>query len=447
MDQDLFERASIPKAYFTFSIPLVLGFVVTMLYNIADTYFIARTQDVNLIAGVSLCAPVFTLLMAFGNIYAQGGCTLVSRLLGQKREEQVRRVSSFSAWIAILTGALVGAVMLLFRTPLLHLLGSNENSFAHASDYYTWLALGGPLVVFSFVPANFLRSVGMSRESMTGSVAGTVVNIVLDPILISGLGWGASGAAIATVLGYVFTVAYYLAVWLRRCPMFSLRPAEVGISGQFAAQIFGIGIPAAITNLTTSFSMVLTNQQLLPFGNDKIAAMGVVLKVIQVANLFVVGFSFGGQPIIGYLYGAGNGKRLSELVRFVFRFLCALGVGLSAVFVLSAPGLIRLFLEDPALVDVSVVMLRIQAISMVLVAVVMFMTILAQSTGQVLISLVLSVSRQGVIFLMVLLAASRLAGYYGIISAQTISDLLTALMAVVLYRLSLKETLSKPGAA
>lgn len=442
MDQELFEHGSIPKAYFTFSIPLVLGFVITMLYNIADTYFIARTQDVNLIAGVSLCAPVFTLLMAFGNIYAQGGCTLVSRLLGQKREEQVRRVSSFSAWIAILTGALVGGVMLVFRTPLLLLLGSNENSFAYASDYYTWLALGAPLVVFNFVPANFLRSVGMSRESMIGSVSGTVVNIVLDPILISVLGWGASGAAIATVLGYVVTVVYYLAVWLRRCPMFSLAPGEVGISGQHAAQIFGIGIPAALTNLTTSFSMVLTNQLLLPFGNDKIAAMGVVLKVVQVAVLFVVGFSFGAQPLIGYLYGAGNGERLTALVRFVFRFLCALGAVLTVSFVVCAPALIGLFLEEQALVDTSVVMLRIQALSLVLAAVVMFMTILAQSTGQVMLSLVLSISRQGVVFAVVLLIASRLAGYHGIIAAQAVSDLVTALMAVALYRASLRRTLT-----
>ena len=138
---------------------MVTGFIITMLYNIADTYFIARTQDVNLIAGVSLCAPVFTLLMAFGNIYAQGGCTLVSRLLGQKDAQAVRHCSSFSAYIAILTGVAVCAVMLLFSRPILTLLGVNDSSFTYAYDYYKWLALGAPLIVFNFVPANFLRSV------------------------------------------------------------------------------------------------------------------------------------------------------------------------------------------------------------------------------------------------------------------------------------------------
>lgn len=442
MNQNVFEHGSISKAYFTFSIPLVLGFIITMLYNIADTYFIAQTQDVDLIAGVSLCAPVFTLLMAFGNIFAQGGCTLVSRLLGEKQDEMVRRVSAFCTCVALLTGAVVCAVMLLFRTPLLQLLGVNESSFAHASDYYTWLAVGAPLVVFNFVPSNFLRSVGMSRESMIGSISGTVVNIVLDPILISVMGWGASGAAIATVLGYVCTDVYFLIIWLRRCPMFSLNPAEMGISGRHAAQIFGIGIPAAITNLTQSFSMVLINQQLLPYGNDKIAAMGVVLKVVAVAVLFLVGFSFGAQPLIGYLYGAKNEERLTALNRFVFRFLCALGAVLTLSFLLAAPALIRLFLKDAALVEVSVLMLRLQALSLVLVAVVMFMTILAQSTGQVLYSLVLSISRQGVVFVLVLLVASQMAGYHGVIASQTIADLLTAVMAVVIYRTGLKKTLS-----
>ena len=269
MNEEIFEQGSVSKAYFTFSIPLVTGFIITMLYNIADTYFIARTQDVNLIAGVSLCAPVFTLLMAFGNIYAQGGCTLVSRLLGQKEAQDVRHCSSFSSYIAILTGVAVCAVMLLFSRPILTLLGVNASSFTYAYDYYKWLALGAPLIVFNFVPANFLRSVGKSKESMIGSVAGTVVNIVLDPILISVFGWGASGAAIATVMGYVVTVLYYLYIWLRFCPMFSLHPGEMRISGAQVGQIFGIGIPAAITNLTQSFSIVMTNQLLLPYGNDK----------------------------------------------------------------------------------------------------------------------------------------------------------------------------------
>lgn len=291
------------------------------------------------------------------------------------------------------------------------------------------------------MPANFLRSVGMSRESMIVSVSGTVVNIVLDPILISVLGWGASGAAIAAVLGYVFTDVYYLVVWLRRCPMFSLLPGEIGISGRHAAQIFGIGIPASITNLTQSLSMVLINQQLLPYGNDKIAAMGVVLKVIAVAVLFLVGFSFGAQPLIGYLYGAKNEDRLTALVGFVFRFLCALGAVLTLSFLVTAPVLIRLFLKDAELVDTSVLMLRFQALSLVLVAVVMFMTILAQSTGQVFNSLVLSISRQGVVFVLVLFLASRLAGYYGIIASQAIADLLTAVMAVLLYRMGLRKTL------
>lgn len=276
---------------------------------------------------------------------------------------------------------------------------------------------------------------------MIGSVAGTVVNIVLDPILISVFGWGASGAAIATVMGYVVTVLYYLYIWLRFCPMFSLHPGEMRISGAQVGQIFGIGIPAAITNLTQSFSIVMTNQLLLPYGNDKIAAMGVVLKVIMVAVLFIVGFSFGGQPIIGYLYGAGNRKRLSELVSFTFRFLCGLGLALTAVFFVFAPGMIRLFLKDAALVDTGVMMLRVQSASLVLVAVVMFMTILAQSTGQVLYSLILSVSRQGVVFLVVLFIASRLAGYYGVIASQPVADLITAIMAAALYAGGLRRKL------
>lgn len=128
---------------------------------------------------------------------------------------------------------------------------------------------------------------------------------------------------------------------LSRCPQFSLRITEMGISLREAGQIFGIGVPAALTNLTQSFSMILTNQQLLPYGNDKIAAMGIVSKIMMVAVLFLVGFSFGGQPLIGYLYGARNRERLEALSSFVFRFLLSLGAALGVGFFIAAPWLIR----------------------------------------------------------------------------------------------------------
>lgn len=439
MEERLRAGESIPRIYFSLALPNVLSMVVTIFYNMADAYFIAQTQNADLVAGVSLCAPLFTLLMAFGNIFGQGGCSLVSRLLGQKNESGVRSVSAFCFYAAMLIGAASGAVMLLLRRPILTLLGADADSIAFASDYYVWLAAGAPFIVMNFVHSNLLRAAGLPTKSMTGSILGAVVNIVLDPVLISACGLGAAGAAIATVVGYVCTVTYFLVVVLRRCPQFSLRPS--GVPRAFAGQIFGIGIPAALTNLTQSLSVILLNQALLPYGNDKIAAMGIVMKVSMVAVLVMVAFSFGGQPLIGYLYGAGETARLRELLRFCLKFVCGLSAALSVVLIAGAPVFMGLFLKDASIIQNGTLMLRLQVAGLVFGAAAQVLMIFFQATGKMGAAFFLSISRQGVLFAAALAVMTPLLHYTGVIATQFAADVLNVGVAVLLYRFSLRREL------
>lgn len=434
MESNVFESQSLSKAYFRLALPVVFSMVITIVYNITDTYFIALTQNTDLVAGVSLCAPVFTLLMAFGNIFGQGGSSLLSRLLGKQEEEGTHRVSAFCFYVAIAFGMVSGALMLLMRRQLLGLLGADEVTFSYASPYYTWMALGAPSVVLSFIHTNLLRSEGMSKESMIGTIGGSVVNIILDPVLIFGLRMGAAGAAIATVLGYVFTDVYCLWVVLRKSRALSVDIRKWRISGGDMGQIFGIGTSAALTNLMQSLALVLMNQNLLIYGSDKIAVMGIVQKISMVVMLVLVGFSFGGAPLIGYYYGSGDADRLKQLQRFVLRFLCGIALAMSAVLILAAPMAVRLFLKEEALVATGVWMLRTQVSSMFFLAVVQFISIIFQATGKTGPSLLLSVSRQGIVYVIVLYLAVRIGGYAGILLSQPIADVLTAVLALVLYR-------------
>ena len=199
-------------------------------------------------------------------------------------------------------------------------------------------------------------------------------------------------------------------------------------------QIAGIGIPAAIVNLMQSVSIVLVNQFLLPFGNDKIAAMGIVLKVSMIALLLLTGFAFGGQPLFGYYYGAGDKKRLSELFRFCICFISIMAIFLSVVIILFAPNLMRCFMQNDSIISDGTLMLRWQVATMVFVGIILLMTIVFQSLGKVVGSFILSASRQGIIFLIVLTVAYYTAGYMGIVVSQAISDAITAVIAVILLR-------------
>lgn len=418
------------RTYFKMTLPSVLGMVVTLIYNLADTYFIAQTNDTAMIAGVSVCAPVFTALMAFGNIYGQGGSSLISRLLGQNDRERTERVSSFCFYISIATGAVLAVLMLLFRVPMLHLLGASAEAYPHAEAYYTVLAIGAPLTVLRFIHSNLVRCEGMATESMIGSMLGTVLNIVLDPILISVLGWGATGAAVATIVGYLCSDVYFLWLLHRKSRCLSVKLSQCRVSAGELQQIMGVGVTAALSNLMQSLVVIVMNQFLLPYGNDKIAAMGIAMKVAMIAQMLLVGFAFGGVPIFGYLYGAGLRGMMKKLIRFCLCFMTVLALLLTALVCLNATGWMKIFVEDAGIIATGAEMLRWQACTAAFACVVMLLTVLFQATGKIVPAFVLSLSRQGVVFLVVLVVCVKLFQYQGVLMAQAVADVLSAALAL-----------------
>ena len=435
-EQEVFDLNHLNRAYLKLALPVASGMIVTLLYNLADTWFIAKTGNTELVAGVSLCAPVFTTLMAFGNIYGQGGSSLISRLMGQQRPDEVRRVSAFCFWIALAVGAVLGAVLLLFRDPFLSLLGSSPDTLPYAREYGTVLLLGAPFIVVNFIHMNLLRCEGMAGLSMCGTVVGAVVNVILDPLLIPGM--GAAGAAVATVIGYLCSDIFLLVIVLSRSTSLSVRPA-FRTEAPFLKDILSIGFTAAVTNIASSVCVILINQKLLPFGDDRIAAMGIVMKITMIVQMTLVGFSFGGIPLFGFLTGAGEKEKIRRLLRFCLLFLCALSLSMTALVMLAAGPLLGLITPDAALKAIGIPMLRWNVAGSVFAGIVMLSTCLCQASGKALPALVLSLSRQGVLFLLVLLAASALFGYRGILASQFAADLLSAMLAVLILRGVLKE--------
>ena len=418
------------SSYFHLSLPVVLGSIVTIVYNLADTYFIARTGNALLVAGVSLCAPLFMILMALGNIFGQGGSSLISRLLGKQDHEAVARVSAFCFYIALAVGAAVGAVILLLRDPFLKLLGSSPDTLPYAREYGTVLLFGAPFIVVNFIHMNLLRCEGMSGLSMMGTVTGAVVNVILDPIMIPGM--GAAGAALATVIGYACSDLFLLAVVLRRSRHLSVRLCG-RISGAFLRDILSIGITAAITNIASSLCVILMNQQLLRFGDEKIAAMGIVLKVTMITQMILVGFSFGGVPLFGFLAGAGEQQKVRKLLRFCLLFLISTALAMTIVVFLAAGPLLGIITPDAQLVADGIPMIRWQVAGSACAGIVMLMTCLCQATGKAVPALILSLSRQGILFVIVLFVSAAVAGYTGLLAAQCISDILSAGIAVGIY--------------
>jgi len=349
-----------------------------------------------------------------------------------KDNESLEHVSSFCFYAAIAFGIFSGIIMIIFRRPILTLLGADAETMPYALPYFTWFAAGAPFVLLSFIHSNLLRAEGLSKDSMMASASGSVVNIVLDPILIFGFNMGAAGAAIATILGFCFTDLYSLIVVLRKSNVLSVDYKKWKISADHASQIFTIGFTAALANITQSFCLILTNHSLLTYGNDKIAVMGIVQKVSMIVMLVIVGFSFGGAPFIGYTYGSRNKPRLKKLLWFILKFLCLTALVLSAILILLAPYVIKLFLKEEVLINTGVLMLRTQVMGIVFMAVVQFLTVYFQAIGKALPALILALSRQGIIFALVLAVLVPIAGYMGIILAQFFAEIISAAIALIL---------------
>ncbi len=442
MENELFEKVPVPKAYFTLALPVVFSMVVSLVYNMVDTYFIAQTGNTNLVAGVSLSAPVFTLMIALGDIFGLGGSSVISRLFGEKKDEDGKRLSVFCFYAAILCGIVVTIVMMMLREPILYVLGADQDTISYASGYFTYIVLGAPFIILSFTPSNLLRTEGFATAAMTGNILGAVVNMILDPVFISVLGLGAAGAAIATVIGNIFADLFYVWFLLKKSRRLSINPAGFHIHIAEVGQILAIGIPASITNLMQSIGIALTNRSLLTYGNDRVAAMGIVMKVNLIAVLILVGFAFGAQPLIGYNYGAKNHARLKEILRFCYEFECGGAAVLAGALSLAAPAMIGLFMQDASIIEIGVPMLRMQQMGMVFTAVVLVTTCTFQSAGKAVGAFLLSVSRQGVVFAAVLFIASKTFAYSGVLMAQAVSDLLTAILAVILLHILIRKPAS-----
>lgn len=438
MIDELFAKVPIHKAYFKLALPVVISMVVTMIYNLADTFFIAKTQNTALIAGVTVCSPLFTFMLAIGDIFGIGGSSAISRLLGQNDHINSRKISSFSLYAALIFSLFITVVMLSWERPILKLLGATSVTYHYAAEFYRILVSGAAVIIVSIVPVNLIRTEGLAVKSMIGSVVGTIITIILDPILILGCHWGAAGAATATVVGYIFTDILLLWYTYKDCQVLTLSYRAGKISRTTFKEVLAIGLPASVTNLMQSIEIALLNHYLAAYGTDKIAAMGIMSRVYMIVTLIMIGFAFGAQPLIGYNYGAKNVQRFRDAVRFDLLVEIIYAVVISIVLMTFAPQIIMLFIDQKNIIVLGAQMLRIFLLTTPFVGIVLVLTTVFQSANQGGSAFVMSISRQGIIFLIVLVILAACFHYIGILCAQPVADVLTFLIGWWLYQRDFK---------
>lgn len=433
MNQDVFEKVPVPKAVFTLAVPTVLSMLVTIIYNMADTFFVGQTGDANQVAAVSLTMPLFTIFIACGNLFGVGGSSFISRALGQGENEKVKHISSFCFYTCMIFAILIGLVFIVFMKPILKMIGSSPNTEGYAEQYMLYISAGAALVVLANSLANIIRSEGAAKHSMIGMMIGTAVNIVLDPIMILSMNLGVAGAAIATLIGNLCSVVYYIVYILKVSSILSVSVKDFRISEGIAASVFLIGVPASLNNLLMSISNIILNNQLVKYGDEPVAAMGVALKANMLVVFLQMGIAMGIQPLVGYNFGARNFKRMKSVMKFSALCTIILGAVLTAVYFFNTESIIKIFIDDEKVIDYGIKMLKALMVSGPFLGIMFVFTFTFQAMGKVIPSLILSISRQGLIYIPSVIILNRIIGIEGIIYSQPASDIACLLMSIVTF--------------
>lgn len=433
LEKDWMGTMKVSKAVAKMAIPSVISSLVTVVYNMADTFFVGQTGDALKVAAVSLTNPIFILFMAFANMFGMGGSAAASMALGQKNEKRVRQVSAFVTYASLIVGVLFAVILLVFTGPILSLFGADAQTYEYARGYTVYVAVGAPFIIWSAAASFVVRAEGDSREAMIGSMIGTIANIVLDPIFISGFGMGAAGAAIATTIGNLMASAYYLWYFLRRSKVMSLRPKDFTCREGILKGVCSTGLPTAIFSALMSVSTIVLNQILVAYGNDPVAAIGIVFKANMFITFLQMGLANGIQPLLGYSYGAGSMKRFQEVGRFTKKCCVIVGVAATVLFFVAREPIIRLFISDNDVVRYGVEMLVAYMVSGPFIGILFVNMNCMQSMEHALPATILSVMRQGVLLIPLLYLLEAVAGLDGVIYGQAITDYIAVILSAVIW--------------
>ncbi len=435
---EIFRDAPVPKAVISNVIPSIISMIMVLVYNLADTFFIGQTKDAYMVAAVSVATPAFLLFMAVGMLFGIGGTSLISRTLGEGKMDRAKNASSFCFWTGLCIGLI--AMVVIFASPVSMAIGASQETVGYASQYLRIVSTAIPFLIISNSFSNIIRAEGNAQVAMMGMIVGNLINIILDPVMILGFGWDVAGAAIATVLGNVFAAGFYIWHLLSKKATLSIHPKYYLAGNGIAAGVFAIGIPASLNSILMSLSNIIVNNIMSDYGDMAVAGLGVAMKVNMIVVMLLIGLGTGIQPILGYCFGAGSKDRYLAVMKFSMILAFAISAVMTVVCYCGADPLVHAFLEDADAFTYGMSFARIYIYSGPVIGIMFVFINAIQSTGAALPALILSVSRQGLIYLPVLFLLRRVFDSATMLAAaQPITDYLTTALSVVLFLFTYKK--------
>ena len=435
---ELLGSAPIPKALLAMGIPTMIGMLINALYNLVDAYFVGGLGESQM-GAISVVYPLGQVVVGLGLLFGNGAASYISRLLGQRNKEQANKAASTALYSSLAVGVIIILLSVIFLRPILKVLGATESILPYAVTYARIYIISCIFNIFNVTMNNIVTSEGAAKTTMCALLIGAVLNVGLDPLFIYTFHLGVAGAAIATAISQMVSTVVYLVYILRKKSVFQFRIHDYTFSKEIMSEIFKIGVPTLVFQLLTSISISLINNAAGHYGDAAIAGMGVVTRLISMGSLTVFGFIKGFQPIAGYSYGAKKFDRLRSAIKISILWSTIFCVAVGLLLSLFSTAIVSQFTTgNVEMINIGASSLRINGITFMLFGFYTVYSSLFLALGKGKEGFVLGACRQGICFIPVILILPSVWGLNGILYAQPIADVLSAVitvfMAIPLHR-------------
>ena len=433
--EDLFSSMPEKKAVITLAIPTVISQVITVIYNMADTFFVGQLGDPNQVAAATLAMPLFMFMTALANLFGIGGASLISRCLGANEREKASHCSSFCAWTAVAAAFVYGIFVTIFLPALLPVLGANDGTWEYSSEYIFWtIGIGAVPTVLNPELAHLVRAEGYSKQASIGVAFGGILNMGLDPLFIFTFKMEIAGAAIATMISNVAAVVYFF--WfiykIRNVSTITMSPKLYTLKDHIPGEVLAVGLPSFIISMMATISNTVLNNIISTCSNEAVAGMGIAKKIDLMAFAIAQGMTQGTLPLIGYNYTSGNRKRMMSVIKTLLFDCLIISLAGMTILLLTAGSITRLFIDNAETVQYGRNFLRIICLACPTTAVNFFVITVFQSTGKKIQPIVLSLMRKGTVDVPLMFLFNRLMGISGIAWATPVADMIALAVSGIL---------------
>lgn len=440
--EQLFTSEPVGRAVISLAVPTVIAQLITVIYNMADTFFIGQLGDPDQVAAATLAMPVFMFLTAFSNLFGIGGASMISRCLGAGERKKAGQTASFCIWGATMVSLLYGIGVILLKNILLPLLGTDEATRGFCASYLFWtVGIGAVPTVLNAGLAHLIRAEGYSGQASFGIAFGGILNMLLDPVFIFLFKLEIAGAAIATMLSNVAATVFFLLFLFRIRESTTITPSPkcFTVGGGIPLEVLTVGLPSFVMTLMSTVSNLTLNKMISGYSNEAIAGMGIAKKIDLMAFAIAQGMTQGALPLIGYNYSSGNHKRMLSALKVLLIDCLVVAVGGMALMFFGATPITRLFINDAATVGYGRSFLRIVCLACPTTALNFLAITIFQATGRKAQPLILSLLRKGGLDIPLMLLFNGLVGIDGIAWATPLADLLALLCSAALTLPYLKK--------